>query len=201
VNGIAIAINAATRRDPEGEPMTALMDLITQRRSIRHFDNQPVSDAQLHVLLEAVRWAPSWANTQCWEIVVARDAAVKAELQACLPPKGNPASNAMVQAPVVLVVCAKTGTSGFYKELATTKFGDWMLFDLGLATQNLCLAAHDMNLGTVIVGLFDHDKARTVLGLPAGYEVVSMLPVGHPAKVGGAPKRKETADFTHYDKW
>jgi nitroreductase len=181
--------------------MSALMDAIRQRRSIRHYKDQPVSDDDLQILLEAMRWAPSWANTQCWEVVAAKDAAIKLQLQACLPPKGNPAFNAMVQAPVVMVLCARMKVSGFYKDLATTKFGDWMMYDLGLATQNLCLAAHQMGLGTVIVGLFDHDKAGSVLGLPAGYEVISMIPVGHPSKIGGAPKRKEAAEFTHYDRW
>lgn len=179
--------------------MSALMDAIRQRRSVRHFENRPLSDEELDTLLEAVRWAPSWANTQCWEVVVVKAADVKAQLQACL--SKNPASNAMVQAPVVLVLCAKTGSSGFYKEQTTTKFGDWMMYDLGLANQNLCLAAHDLGLGTVIVGLFDHNKAREVLGLPNGYEVVTMIPVGRPAKTGGAPKRREVAEFTHHDRW
>ncbi len=179
--------------------MSALLDAIKQRRSVRHFENRPLTEAELQTLLEAVRWAPSWANTQAWEVVVVRSAEVKAQLQACLT--RNPASNALIQAPVVLVLCAKTGSSGYYKEQVTTKFGDWMMYDLGLANQNLCLAAHDLGLGTVIVGLFDHDKARAILGLPAGYEVVTMVPVGVPAKIGGAPKRRETAEFTHFDKW
>ncbi len=179
--------------------MSDLMDAIRQRRSIRHFENRPVTDEELHLLLEAVRWAPSWANTQCWEVVVVKSAEVKAQLQACL--SRNPATNSVVQAPVVLVLCARMGSSGFYKEQVTTKFGDWMMYDLGLANQNLCLAAHSLGLGTVIVGLFDHDKARAALGLPAGYEVVTMVPVGRPAKVGGAPNRREAADFTHYDRW
>ena len=45
------------------------------------------------------------ANTQCWELIVVRDSAVKEQLQATLPPKGNPAVKAIVQAPVVIAVC------------------------------------------------------------------------------------------------
>ena len=71
----------------------------------------------------------------------------------------NPTSKAMVQAPIVLVLCGKLKSSGYYKGQVTTKFGDWFMFDLGIAAQSLCLTAYDPGLGTVIVGLFDHNKA------------------------------------------
>jgi nitroreductase len=71
------------------------------------------------------------------------------------------------------------------------------MFDLGLATQNLCLAACNRGLGTVIVGLFDHDKAGAVLNLPAGHEVVVMIPLGFPAKQSSAPKRKQRDEFVY----
>jgi len=75
------------------------------------------------------------------------------------------------------------------------------MFDIGIAAQNLCLRVHDLGLGSVIVGLFDHNKAKEVLGVPEGYEVVVMIPVGYPAKVPSAPKRKEISEFTHYEKF
>lgn len=181
--------------------MTDLMTLIQERRSIRKYEEKPVPDDALQQLLDAVRWAPSWTNCQCWEVIVVKDAAAKEKLQASLPPKGNPAAKAMVQAPVVLVMCAKTKVSGYYKDQATTKFGEWMMYDLGLATQNICLTAHNLGLGTVIVGLFDHDKAADAMQVPEGYELVTMIPVGYPAKIGSAPARKETSEFTHYDQW
>jgi nitroreductase len=149
--------------------------------------------------MEAVRWAPSWANTQCWEVVQVQDPEVKRALQSTLPPKGNPAFKAVVEAPVVLAVCGRSRESGFYKGEATTRHGDWLLFDLGLATQNLCLAAAALGLGTVIVGLFDHDRAAEILRLPGGVELVALVPVGHPAKISAAPKRRETVEFVHRD--
>lgn len=181
--------------------MVDLMDMIKTRRSIRKYQDKPVPEDLLQQILESVRWAPSWANTQCWEIVIVKEPAIKKSLQATLPPAGNPALKAMVQAPVVLAICTKMGVSGYYKEATTTKFGDWMMYDLGLCTQNLCLMAHALGLGTVIVGLFDHQKAGEVLNLPAGYELVTLIPLGYPAKVGGAPKRKEISEFTHKEKF
>ncbi|MGD9368410.1 MAG: nitroreductase family protein [Desulfobacteraceae bacterium] len=185
------------KRSTKENTMIDLMDTIKRRRSIRKYEDKPVSTEALSQVLEAIRWAPSWANCQCWEVVVVTDKTIKEKLRETLPPKGNPAFKAMVQAPVVLVLCAKTGVSGYYKGAETTKFGDWFMYDLGIATQNLCLAAHALGLGTVIVGLFDHEKAGRVINLPVGYELVTMIPLGHPAKIGSAPKRRSVDDFAH----
>lgn len=78
-------------------------------------------------------------------------------------------------------------------------FGDWMMYDLGLATQNLCLMAHRLGLAAVIVGLFDHDRAREVIGVPDEYERVTLIPLGYPATLGPAPRRRESFTFTHDD--
>ncbi len=41
------------------------------------------------------------------------------------------------------------------------KHANWYMFDLGIATQTLCLTAHEMGLGTVVVGLMDHDACKS----------------------------------------
>jgi nitroreductase len=173
------------------------MEVIKGRRSIRKYEDKEIPQQQLDALLEAVRWSPSWANTQCWEIIVVTSAATKAALQATLPPKGNPAFKAMAAAPVVLVLCGKKGTSGCYKGEVSTVLGDWFMYDLGIATQTLCLTAHAMGLGTVVVGLFDHAEAAEAVGVPQGYQLVSMIPLGYPAKTGAAPKRREPGEYIH----
>ena len=180
--------------------MSELMQVLKGRRSVRNYQNQAVPEEVLNLILEAVQWSPSWANTQCWEVVVVKDPEIKRRLQETLS-QGNPATRAMVEAPVVLVLCGKQGVSGFYKGQATTKLGDWFMYDLGLATQSLCLAAWNLGLGTVVVGLFDHNLAAAVLGVPEGYELVAMLPLGYPTKQPAAPKRREISEFTHFDKF
>lgn len=180
--------------------MAELMEIIEERRSIRKYEEKPIPEAALNQVLEAVQWSPSWANTQCWEVVVVTDPEVKATLRETIAPK-NPATKAITDAPAVLALCGKLGTSGYYKDQVTTKFGDWFLFDLGLATQSLCLSAHDQGLGTVIVGLFDHDKAKAVLGVPDTHEVAVLIPMGYPAKISSAPKRRSIDEFTHQDRF
>jgi len=177
--------------------MQDFMEFIQGRRSVRKFESREIPDSLLDQVLESVRWSPSWANTQVWEVVVVKDPALKEALQATLPEKGNPARSAMVAAPVVLALCGKTHQSGFFKDQPSTKFGDWMLFDLGIAAQTLCLCAHSLGLGTVIVGLFDHDRGKAALKIPDGYELVAYVPMGYPAKKTEAPKRREKEAYRH----
>ena len=48
-----------------------LKEAILGRRSVRSFLPDPVPHETITKLVEAARWAPSWGNTQPWEIVVA----------------------------------------------------------------------------------------------------------------------------------
>lgn len=177
-----------------------LMDAIKGRRSIRRYKPDPVPEEALKTILEAVRWSPSWANTQCWELVVVKDPKMKSELANTLT-QTNPARSSMTDAPVVIVLCGKKGVSGFKKGEATTIKGDWLMFDTGIAMQTLCLTAHSLGLGTVIIGLFDHKKAEEILEVPADREVVAMTPLGYPAAESATPKRKEILDFVFDDKY
>lgn len=178
--------------------MKSVIDVIKERRSIRKYDTREVPGDVVNNLLETLRWTPSWANTQCWEVIWVKDKESKEKL-AEASYKGNPANKAIGDAPVLLALCAKLNTSGFYKGEVTTKFGDWFMFDLGLATQTLCLSAQSIGLGTVVIGLFNHDKAKEILAVPEGYEIVALIPLGYPAQTPSAPKRKEVSDFLHYN--
>jgi len=179
--------------------MGGLMDAITGRRSIRNYRNEEIPGEILEQVLEAVRWSPSWANTQCWEIIVVKDPGTKRKLQGIVG-RRNPAFRAIVEAPIVLAVCGRLGCAGYYGGEATTTFGDWFMFDLGIATQNLCLAAHDLGLGTVIVGLFDHSQAMEILLVPEGCQLVALVPIGYPSRKPSAPARRKVAEFTHSER-
>jgi nitroreductase len=177
-----------------------LMEAIKGRRSIRKYKSDPVSEEMFSTLMEAVKWSPSWANTQCWEVIAVRDPKIKAELATALS-KGNPALPSMNEAPLVIVLCGKKGVSGFKRGEATTAKGDWLMFDTGLAMQTLCLTAHTLGLGTVIVGSFDHQRVAEILRVPQSVEVVAMTPLGYPAAAGTAPKRKEISEFVFNEKY
>ena len=177
-----------------------LMEAIHERRSIRKYEDRPIPQEVVDQLMEAVMWSPSWANTQCWELVKVDDPAQREALQQTMG-KGNPATKAIVSAPLLFVLCARLESSGYYKEVVTTKLGDWFMFDLGLACQNLCLAAHGLGLGSVVVGLFDQDAAAKVVNLPAGHELVAMVCMGYPAQEMKPPKRRPPEEFLRVDKF
>jgi nitroreductase len=178
--------------------MADIMETILGRRSVRRYQEKDIPDETLAKILEAARWAPSWANAQPWEFVVVKDKSIKEKIQATVSPR-NPSSLAIVNAPVLLVVCGQLKKSGYYDDRYPTKFGDWFMYDLGLATENLCLAAHDSGLGTVIVGLFDHDRVGEAINLPANHEVLVLIPLGYPDQEPKPPKRREREEFVHYD--
>jgi nitroreductase len=174
-----------------------LTDAILHRRSVRKFSDQDVTDEELRQILEAARWAPSWANTQVWEFVVVRDRGLIEQVTSTYVDK-NPATKASLSASALIVACAKTGVSGCYGGRDVTKFSNWFMFDLGIAVQNLCLKAHELGLGTVVVGLLDHDACKKVICLPDGYEVVAVLPVGRPlTEPKKGPARRSLGEFVH----
>jgi len=177
-----------------------VLEAIKGRRSIRKYKPDPVSDEVLDQVLEAVKWSPSWANTQCWEVIVIRQPAMKAKVAEALP-AGNPALSSLRDAPILLVFCAIRNLSGFKKGEVTTDKGDWFMFDVGVAMENLCLTAHSLGLGTVIVGLFDAKKVEVLLGVPENVSVVAMTPLGYPQGEVSAPRRKELSDFVHVEKY
>jgi nitroreductase len=191
-----------------------LFDAIYSRRSIRKYTADPVDDKKIEAILEAGRWAPSWANTQCTRFVAVRDAKVRAALGEAMvkmkTPDGKevppPSVAAINTVPVVIVVCGVIGASGAYPGAGAgtnyvTDKGDWFMYDTALATQNMILAAHAQGLGTVVLGLFDAAKVEKAINLPKGQRVVVMIPVGVPAQTGKAPPRKELSELVTRDKY
>jgi nitroreductase len=177
------------------------LETIRSRRSVRQYSSAPVPDDVLAKVMEAARWAPSWANTQCTRYVIVKDPATKARLADSVN-KGNPSTEAIKNAPIVIVACAELNKSGYYKGTVSTDRGDWFMFDVGIAMENLALAAHALGLGTVHVGFVpDSKKVDEILGLPEGVVSVEMTPLGYPAAEGKAPPRKELSELVSYEKY
>jgi len=185
------------------------LQAIKTRRSIRKYKATPLDDKTIELVLEAARWAPSWANGQCWRFIVVRDDSIKAELANTLVKVqsgdtaiDNPSLRAIRSAPVVIVACAELGESGYeFGEPATDKGDFWFMFDVALAMQNLALAAHSLGLGTVHVGAMDAKKAASILEVPEGFCVVEMTPLGYPDQQPSARPRKELSEIVFRDKY
>ncbi len=181
------------------------LEAIKTRRSIRKFSDQPVEPEKLQAVLEAVQQAPSWSNRQCWSLVVVQDQEVRTRISelsfvesffATYGYKSNPAQKGLAQAPIVLVACADPQQSG------DLRGEQYYMADLGIASQNLMLAAHDLGLGTVFVGVFDEEQLKGLLGIPPHIRIVGLFPLGYPAgEAKGGPPRKPLSEFVHYGTW
>lgn len=172
---------------------------IMSRRSIRKFKNKEISDDVLRNMLEAARFAPSWANTQCSRFIVVRDSASKEKITEAFPPR-NPGFSSILTAPVVIIAFAEKFKSGFYKGEASTNKGEyWYMFDVALALQNMVLTAWENGIGSVYLGLFDANKLAKAFNIPNNYEVVAVLPFGYPDEEPKCPPRKSLSEIVYYE--
>ena len=172
-----------------------LQEAILKRRSVRKFTEEMVTDEELRQIFEVVRWSPSWANTQTWEFIVVRDKALIEKVTGTYAEK-NPATKGSLAASALIVACAKTKISGCYGGKEVTAINNWEMFDLGMAVQTLCLKAHEMGLGTVVVALINHEACEKILAIPEGHKVYAVIPIGRPAtppKEG--PARKSLSEM------
>ncbi len=175
--------------------MTA-KDCIRERRSIRRFKSDPVDHALLREIIETASYAPSWKHTQ-----IARYIAVEGELKDKIAAECTSAwpknGEIIAQAPMLIAVTFLTGRSGFERDgsFSTAKGSFWQSYDAGIATQTFCLAAWDKGIGSVIMGIFDDEKAAALLNLPQGRELAALIPVGYPDEAPAAPRRKPVEDL------
>jgi nitroreductase len=187
-----------------------VLEAIKNRRSIRHYQSTPLDEATVQTVLEAAHWAPSWGNKQCWHFIVVRQKETREKIADTLSREyfdgehiENAAASAIKQAPVLIVVCAELGKAGCQPDgtPATDKGDCWYMFDTGLAMENLSLAACSLGLGTVIVGAFDAAKVARFLGVPDGFSVVAMTPLGVPDHKGQVSPRKALSSAFHQEKF
>lgn len=111
------------------------MDTIFNRRCVRSYTEEPVSQADVTQLLKAAMRAPSAGNEQPWEFVVLtqRDTMVKMM-------EFHPYAKMLQATPCVIVVCANLQRSKFPQY-------DYWVQDCSAATQNILLEAWDLGLG------------------------------------------------------
>ncbi len=169
--------------------MDALQAIFT-RRSVRHFTAEPVSAADVELLLRAAMNAPSAGNGQPWEFVVIRSRAVLDALT-----QVHQSVRVIQEAPLIILVCAVMARE--------RKPGRWPL-DCSAAAQNMLLAAHAGGLGAVWLGVWPAPErlegVARVACLPDGVVPVAMIAVGHPAE-SIPPSDRFDPQRIHNDRW
>ena len=166
-----------------------------------------LSETQIHTLLEAARWSPSWGNTQPWRFGVARrgDAAHRALVEHLT--RGN--SFWVPRASVVFLACAQTGED---ERGNAPKDPAYSLYDLGQAAAHLTLQATAMGLHAHQFAGFDHEAVAEAVGLPAYLRMVTGIAVGTLGDVATVPERERSrqdrervrrplADLAYGERW
>ena len=173
---------------------------ILTRRSVRKFTDQPVPHELLEQVVALAAYAPSWKNTQISRYIAIEDPAVRQEIadRFCLPGANNPAI--IAGCPLLIAQTFIKERCGYERDGSfTTDRGEgWQYYDCGIAAQTFSLAAHDLGLATVIMGVFDRKALQEYLQIPEGQELMALIAVGFPAEVGPAPKRKDVDVLLSY---
>ena len=174
------------------------LECIKTRRSIRKFKPDSVDHATLESLIGAASYSPSWKNTQITRYIAIEDSSILDKIVTDYTPDFN--AKIIKQAPMLIAVTFKKGRCGFERDgsYSTKKEDRWQMFDVGVASQTLCRAAHEAGLGTVIMGIWDEDGITDLLHIPEDQELAALIAIGYPDIVPDAPKRKSVDDLLTY---
>jgi nitroreductase len=159
---------------------------VLNRRSIRRFKNEPVSEKVINNILEAGRCAPSATNQQPWHFVVARH---YTEKEACTYGGFNKFAS---EAPFVVV--------GLYRK-SEAIIEKLSLMDVTIALQNMVVAAWVQGVGSCWMGAFDERKLKDTLNLPVDSRIVGAVAFGIPDENPSQPAKKPQSETVHFDKW
>ena len=174
------------------------IEAITTRRSIRRFANKSVDNDTIKEIVSAAAFAPSWKNTQTARYIAVTDSATKEKISAEMLPSFNAAT--VRSAPVLIAMVTKCGRCGYERDgsFTTKKEDRWQYFDAGIACQTFCLAAHELGLSTVILGIYDEDKLPEFLGLQKDEVLTALIALGYSETVPVAPKRKSVDELLRF---
>ena len=152
--------------------------LMRCRRSVRQYERRELEPGQVRWILESARIAPSSCNIQPWHIVVADQPDLVRELSLAAP-MGTRVNKWMADAGAVFVLCAKPHP--LVHSAAQWIDRDCHRLDIGIAGEHMALMATALGLGSCWIGWFSEGKVRSLLAVPAEYQILGLLVVGYPA--------------------
>jgi nitroreductase len=154
-----------------------IFETIRQRRSIRSYTDEEVTEEEITTLLEAAIRAPSACDRQTWRFVIVRRTQTVDILYRAAS-YSTQHQTFVKKAPVIIVVCADIRP---YKRTPYRERGEslFALQETAAAIQNLLLAACALNLAACWVGLIDEEVIKQALKIPKGVRPVAIIPIGH----------------------
>lgn len=153
--------------------------MLIDRWSPRAMSGQPVSKAELMLLFEAARWAPSSMNFQPWRMLYAlRDTAPWPVFFGLL----NERNRGWAQHAGALVLFTSKKSFDDGRPCVTHSF------DSGAAWQNFALQGFQSGLAVHGMQGFDYERARVELKVPDDFAVEAMIAVGKPGDKSALPE-------------
>lgn len=142
------------------------------RRSVRKFQQKPITKEQIIQILKAGMQAPSAVNQQPWRFLVLQDSLRKAKL------KEVSRSATMVEDAAVAIVLLMDTRDLKKEEMAVQ--------DMSAAMQNILLEVVSLGLGAVWIGVYPTETrveaAKSALQLPEYLIPFSIAAIGYPEK-------------------
>ena len=159
------------------------MNSIFHRISIRKYQEKPVEEEKIELLLKAGMQAPSACNQQPWEFYVVTDKETIQKLSVSTPYSGA-AKGAML----VMVPCVRKNG------LMAPSLAD---VDLAICTENILLEADELGLGAVMMAIAPDaermEAVRRICDIPSRLDPFCLIPVGYPAEGHPQQNRYDTS--------
>jgi nitroreductase len=162
-----------------------VLDIIKQRRSVREFTDDEVSDEQINKILESARWAPSGMNNQPWRFVVIKNKKIKNELSK-FTKYGWIIKNASI------AIATFIDNSVCYDRTKDVQ-------SIGACIQNMLIAIQSLGLGGCWIGeiLNKRNEVENFLGVPKNYELMAVITIGYPRQKQRKSQRESLKDLIY----
>lgn len=181
--------------------MTPFHKLVSQRKSIRRFNEKKLDRKDVLKCLEAARLAPSAENAQPWRYLVMDDPDVKNRFADKVFSGIYSVSKFAKKAPVLVLIMAELNVIAHRigKQIQNIQFH---LIDIGISGEHLVLQAEELGIGTCWMGWFSVRKARKFFNIPKKYRIVGLIPMGYyDKKPSRERKRKEFKEIVWFNKF
>lgn len=161
------------------------LEAIRNRRSVRRYAVRAIARDVLEAIVDAGRWAATARNEQPWEFLVVTD---RSKLKALGEATDHGRFIAQASA-CVAVVCKDT---------------KYYLEDGSAATQNMLVAATALSVDSCWVAGDKKPycaKVLSLLGVPGGYKLVSLIALGFRAEPVKTPSKRALSEVLHWEGW
>ena len=191
-SGCSDGANENHKEDKEKSPME-FTELIEVRRSVRRYAKSEIAKDEMEKIVADALNAPSWKNSETTRYYAAIGEEAKNRLWKEALPGFNAANSA--DSAALVAVTFVPGESGFMGSDPADELGNmWGAYDCGLASSYFILAAKNRGWDTLIMGIRDADKVKSILGIPAGETLMSVIAVGKAAAKPIKAPRKPVAE-------